>query len=372
MKLTFPHLGSAFISVKVLLDEFGVDYVIPPFNNKKAMEAGIKHSPEFACLPLKINIGNIIEACSEGADTVFMAGGCGPCRFGYYGQMERQILKDAGYDLKFINLDMPRKRDLSGYIKSLGEITNGLSAIKIARAIKHTTKTSILVDEIEKLAYRIRPREIEKGSVNNIYKNFLVRARDTKGFDAIKKLAQNTVEKLNQIKINEEYIPLKVGIVGEIYTTIDSDSSFNIDSQLGSLGVEVDRKVTISNWIVEHMLKKFLPLFKDMSFAEAAKPYLGAMIGGHARETIGNSVQYAQSGYDGIIQIYPLTCMPEIVAQSILPSVERDYDIPILTLIIDEMTGEAGYITRIEAFADLLKRRKEMAGVNGKSLLPGY
>jgi predicted nucleotide-binding protein (sugar kinase/HSP70/actin superfamily) len=52
--------------------------------------------------------------------------------------------------------------------------------------------------------------------------------------------------------------------------------------------------------------------------------------------------------------------MPEIVAESILPSIERDLNIPVLTLIIDEMTGEAGYLTRLEAYTDLLyKRRRE-------------
>ncbi len=42
-----------------------------------------------------------------------------------------------------------------------------------------------------------------------------------------------------------------------------------------------------------------------------------------------------------------------------MPAVGRDFGIPTLTLIVDEMTGEAGYLTRVEAFVDLLKRRKE-------------
>jgi len=124
---------------------------------------------------------------------------------------------------------------------------------------------------------------------------------------------------------------------------------FNIDSILGGMGVEVHRANTISGWIIEHILKAVVPFTKDKRYAEAAKPYLGTMIGGHAQETIGNTVLLCQRRLDGIIQIYPLTCMPEIVAESILPAVERDYNIPILTLIIDEMTGEAGYMTRIEA-----------------------
>ena len=56
--------------------------------------------------------------------------------------------------------------------------------------------------------------------------------------------------------------------------------------------------------------------------------------------------------------------MPEIVAKSILPNVSKDYEFPIMTLIIDEMTGEAGYMTRLEAFIDLLKRKRRKV-VNG-------
>ena len=36
----------------------------------------------------------------------------------------------------------------------------------------------------------------------------------------------------------------------------------------------------------------------------------------------------------------------------------EDCEIPILPLILDEQTGRAGYITRIEAFVDLMRRRK--------------
>ena len=51
--------------------------------------------------------------------------------------------------------------------------------------------------------------------------------------------------------------------------------------------------------------------------------------------------------------------MPEIVAESLLSSVEHELGIPVLTLIIDEMTGEAGYMTRVEAFIDMLEKRRE-------------
>jgi predicted nucleotide-binding protein (sugar kinase/HSP70/actin superfamily) len=55
--------------------------------------------------------------------------------------------------------------------------------------------------------------------------------------------------------------------------------------------------------------------------------------------------------------------MPEIMSQNIFPTMREDHEIPILTLIMDEQTGKAGYITRLEAFVDLMRRRKRKNGV---------
>jgi predicted nucleotide-binding protein (sugar kinase/HSP70/actin superfamily) len=58
----------------------------------------------------------------------------------------------------------------------------------------------------------------------------------------------------------------------------------------------------------------------------------------------------------------PFTCIPEIVARSILPRVSRDLGIPVMSLILDEQTGLAGVLTRLEAFVDLLARRRMQSG----------
>ena len=81
-------------------------------------------------------------------------------------------------------------------------------------------------------------------------------------------------------------------------------------------------------------------------------------IGGECIETIGDTVYAAKHGVDGVIHISPFSCMPEIVAQNILPKLSKNENIPVLSLILDEQTGRAGYITRIEAFVDLVKRKK--------------
>ena len=67
---------------------------------------------------------------------------------------------------------------------------------------------------------------------------------------------------------------------------------------------------------------------------------------------------FAKKGYDGVIHIRPFSCMPELVAQKILTKVEKDYNIPILTLSVDEHSSEVGFDTRLEAFMDMLVRKK--------------
>jgi len=78
LKITFPHMGNSHIAIKALLTGLKLEVILPPPITKRTLELGVKYSPEFACLPLKINVGNFIEALEQGADTVLMAGGWDP------------------------------------------------------------------------------------------------------------------------------------------------------------------------------------------------------------------------------------------------------------------------------------------------------
>jgi len=135
MKITFPHMGNTYIAVKALLDDIGAEYVIPPLNSKRSLELGTKYAPEMACLPLKINIGNYIEAYEKGADTILTAGGRGPCRFGYYCEMCREILNDNGYTMDVIVLEPPDV-EIMKFIGKIRKLAGGLNIYHILKVIK--------------------------------------------------------------------------------------------------------------------------------------------------------------------------------------------------------------------------------------------
>ncbi len=357
MIVTFPHMGNVYISISAMLCELDIQYVLPPFNNKQALDLGVRYTPEDACLPLKLTVGNLIQAHSLGADTVIMLGSKGPCRFGYYCEMQREILEDAGCPMEFIVFDSAL-HGLPQIADRIKKISGAIHPVRLLNVIKSTTEIIIAMDKLEGALYEIKSRELKKGSSDAIYNDFKKRALTTKGIANTKGLISETQKRLRANSIRPDAEPLRIGIVGEIYGAIDAFTSMHLQSRLAAMEVESTRLVTLRLWVVDHMIKKALRLPVDKRYARAAKPYLPQDIGGHTRETLGHTVLHALDGYDGIIQLYPLGCMPEIVAQSILPAISDDYNIPILTLITDEMTGEAGFMTRIEAFLDLLYQRR--------------
>jgi predicted nucleotide-binding protein (sugar kinase/HSP70/actin superfamily) len=163
---------------------------------------------------------------------------------------------------------------------------------------------------------------------------------------------------------------LHVDLTGEIYLVCDSFSNQNVMAELGKMGVEVRRSLTVSGFLKDAIIPK---IFREgethlQRAFRLAKPYLMRDIGGDALECVSDVAYAHQRGVDGLIHISPFTCMPEIMSQNIFPAMREDLDIPILPLIMDEQTGKAGYITRLEAFVDLMRRKKRISLVNSQCL----
>ena len=192
-----------------------------------------------------------------------------------------------------------------------------------------------------------------------------------KGLKDILSWLKETIEQKRNDK--DHYVlesPLKIGIIGEIYTMLEPYSSVEVEKELGNLGARVDRSIYLSGWVGQHVFRGIAQGYKPLkSYFRLAKPYLNHFVGGHGIETVGAAVQFAQEGYDGIVQLLPLGCMPEIVASSILPRIHEDYKIPIMALTVDEHTGRAGIQTRLEAFVDLLERSRQENSLKKQGVL---
>ncbi len=77
------------------------------------------------------------------------------------------------------------------------------------------------------------------------------------------------------------------------------------------------------------------------------------------RELVG-SIKLLEDRIDGMILLTAFPCGPDSLVNELI--IRKEKNIPTINIIIDELQGEAGLLTRIESFMDIIKER---AGKNG-------
>lgn len=358
MVVTIPHMGNVYLAVKALFDDLGISYLLPQTNTRASLQLGSLYSPEEICLPFKLLMGNFIQSIEKGADTVLITGSCGPCRFGEYCELHMKMLGQMGHDLDFVVLDLSpeiSKKEFLSRVAKIGK-NSRLNKTRKASAVLRAVKIMSMLDKLEARAHFLAGYEINRGDCKRILHRALSDARGCHGSGEMIKILKEARKKLENIPTDPDRDPIKIAVIGEIYTVIEPFSNLFIEDMLMDYGVCVKRHMTPSWWLRDMIMK---PLkLNSLDLRINSREYLPHYIGGHGRECVGEAVKAWREGMDGAIQIFPMGCMPEIVAKAILPAIQKDKDFPILTLIVDEMTGEAGYVTRVEAFLNMLEKRK--------------
>jgi len=345
------------IAVTRVLRNLGVDVVLPPKPSKKTLDLGTKHSPEFACFPFKLTLGNMIEALESGADAIFMPGGIGPCRFGYYDAVQNQILRGLGYRFTMGSAEDPdRLSDMLDLMKQIAGFRTKASLLKPFYLV--LARLSILDWALKRYFYT-KPREAIPNETDRVFRESVQLIDSSLSFPSLLRARLKTSRWFRKIALRPGGVtPLRIGIIGELFMVLEPSANTGIDMRLARRGIEVWKSVWLSDWVNDRF--RFKPFKRNQLKLSTryAYPYLRFPSGGESMESVGKTVLFAKRGVDGIIHIFPFTCMPELVAQTVLAKVQKDLDIPILTLIFDEHTAQVGIDTRIEAFIELLERRR--------------
>jgi predicted nucleotide-binding protein (sugar kinase/HSP70/actin superfamily) len=365
MKLAFPHMGTVHVALEVLFGCLGIEIVVPPPCSKRSLDLASKYSPEWACVPYKLTLGNFIEALEAGANSLILLRGPNNCRFGYYNKLQDQVLRDLGYEFQWV-LPEINGRSINGIAEVLRD-ASGRSVKECWSAAMLALDVQRNIDAIERKVQLIRARELKKGSAEAIWEEALERVATIRDKKSLKSLRRKYEAMLDAVPIDPNHDPVRVCIVGEIYVVQEPYINQDIEVQLGKLGVEVHRSEQVSQWlsVFPGAILDWLGIGHNARIQRAERPYFKHWSG----ETVGQTVMADEDGYDGVIQLAPFTCTPEVVAQNVLPKLRRDVDIPVLTVILDEQTARTGLITRLEAFVDLLQRRRRTHRRRSKSWL---
>ncbi len=357
MRVSVPHLGNTYIAFNALFKRLGIDYVMPPKTSQRTLSLGVKYSPEGLCLPFKLTLGNLIEAAELGADTLVMPAGYGICRLGYYAKIQEQVLADLGFkNAEIVEVGVTEHK-LTGLLTTIKRLANDAPWPQIISAFRFGILKLNVMDRIEQQVQKVRAVEKARGSANRLYADALKAIDAADDARALKQAEADYSARLDAVERDLSRRPLLVGITGEFYVLLEPFSSFDVESELGKLGVEVRRRLFVSGW-TRFTWFNWFRVSEAAKIHQAAYPYLKRDIGGDGWESVGEKVLHAGE-YDGIIHLAPFTCMPEIIAQNIMPSTKEQ--IPVLTILCDEQIAKTGVLTRLEAFVDLLERKRRMS-----------
>ena len=148
----FPEMGNYYIPAKFLFSHILNCKVMNRVKiTKKTIELGTKYSPDFVCTPFKYTLGTMIEMLENGANVIIQFGG--GCRYGYYSELQEQILNDLGYNFKYINLITAGKANIKQIYKEIKLLD---SKFNIFKGAYYLLITILMVKYMDKVDNYIR------------------------------------------------------------------------------------------------------------------------------------------------------------------------------------------------------------------------
>ncbi|MBW1797136.1 MAG: CoA activase [Deltaproteobacteria bacterium] len=314
----------------------------------------------------------------------FMPEADGPCRFGMYNKYQRLVLDSFG-DLGRLKIGSLTAED--GY--SLA----GLIEKERVRDLRKAAYFSVVVGDIlDRLLWKIRPYEKEPGMTDEFIEKSMHVMEDAfetygadKEFDKILDKLEEIIEEGKAI-IDPGISPKpRIGIVGEIYLRTHVHANQEVIRVLEKYGAEVVNASIIAEWVnyisydglrnakigfrlnlrqfrfgpAREYLKKVLGFGGELLYQQHRQKQVYKRVRslidlaedhkiGHLEDTIKEEdlfafdvgteaclsipgiVQYARDEFNGVVNVYPFTCMPSTMTSAIVKPLMNRLGVPYL------------------------------------------
>ena len=158
-------------------------------------------------------------------------------------------------------------------------------------------------------------------------------------------------QKYHQIPLDETTSPIKILIIGELYTLMDNEANNHLEETLINENITVYRYTDLTYLLLK---KKF----KQRKILNESRKYLKYSLGADGAESVFYALKHCKEGIDGIIHMKSYGCVPEINAMPILSKISEDYHVPILYLSFDGENNISNIDTKIEAFYEMIKAKQ--------------
>ena len=179
-----------------------------------------------------------------------------------------------------------------------------------------------------------------------VHNNFLMMMRAGLSY---KKALSNAIQGKIVIEQQINSKPINVALISHGYNIYDERACMKIFDKLEMMDVKVFTSLQLTN---EQMEEGISSLGQKLYWA-------------NEYEMTGTAGHYLKDNkIDGIITLNAFGCGPDSLMIERVMRKAKEIGKPMLSLTIDEHTGEAGFITRLEAFIDMLYRKKRSTIIN--------
>jgi len=340
MKIGIPRAMSFYSNYPFLYGFFtdlGIEIVLSDKTTKKTLANGSAIVVSETCLPVKVYVGHVLNLLAKGVDKIFVPSiqsiapkiyNCSKIR-GLPDLIRNVVKKDVHGDFQIIEATFDKSEKNQGLYEFL----------------KETVAPFGITDE----------KRIKKASKAGwkVYNNFKVMSAS--GMSYKQAMSYALQGKMFIQQQSREY-PISVALVAHGYNIYDERVSMNVFDKLANMDV----KVYSANELTDEQMEEGInALGQNIYWA-------------NENEMTGCAGHYLKDNkIDGIITITAFGCGPDSLMVERITRKSKQFNKPLINLTIDEHTGEAGFITRLEAFVDMLYRKKRAKIINKINLDEG-
>ena len=358
------------------------------------VETGLKYVNNDACYPSILTIGQLLEEVESGEyDTnklaLMMSQTGGGCRATNYIGFIRKALRDAGYpNIPVISFNFVGLEKNSGFKITLPLVNKLIKAV-------------IYGDLLQKLLYKNRAYEVNKGETEKLYHEWLEKCKKLSVEATVKEFNQSLYDMVNdfeKIELDTSIEKPKVGIVGEILIKYHPFGNNYCNDLLDKEGAEVIMpdlmgfvKYVMMNGIVKEKIlgkinftskiyrvaikivnriekdykkalegssKGYLPPCNIEELAEMVEDILST--GNQTGEgwiLTAEMLEFMQNGIQNIVCLQPFACLPNhVVGKGVIKTIRNKYpEANIAAIDYDPGASESNQINRIKLLITIAK-----------------
>lgn len=300
---------------KYFFEGLGAQVVVSDKTNKELMQKGLKTSINEFCIPIKLLYAHVIDLREKQVDFIFLP---------YVITIDKQTFM------------CPK------LIASPDIVKNNIENISIISAeIDFNNFYSSLYESLKEVFTKINANPVK---IYKVYNEALSKQKLFEKYLEEGMLFDEAMAKLKNKKfINHNKGETNIAVIGHPYIINDEYVSAELLKKLNSLSVKVYTSDMLSKQVIDDELKN---VERKLHW-------------NFANKVLGSAIYYSKKDYiDGIIYVTPFGCSPDaLMKESMIKYLNHKK--PLLTITIDEHTGEAGLVTRIEAFLDMINMKKK-------------